>query len=434
MSNARLKKYIRRIKGYKQDLLTIVSTDPSNETKITAANGITISNRIMRVIGDSAPITVTAIPSINSNFTVDGYELIIEGRSDTNTLTLQDEANLPGSKLQLEGNQNITLKKGDILRLIYNALDDKWNQSAPVVSQSANRAYVPRGAYIFQAIGVTGAATHAELLSLGYARCDGTTPAFQGVVNPVITDQMPDCSGGVFLRGFATAWTSGAISGGASTINIQHSHVADHGHADTISFSDSGHGHSDTISFSDSGHGHSDTISFSDSGHGHSDTISFSDSGHTHAAGSYHARMGFNHISNEVYYDFADAVITGANGYLYANDAGDNHSHWWWVLNNATGWLSDHGGIKVGGTSASGTASLSKTGSVSSGTASLSKTGSVSSGTASLSKTGSVASGLANLSKTGSVTSFSGSTGTALSTTQSILPPFLNVVIYMRVA
>jgi hypothetical protein len=74
---------------------------------------------------------------------------------------------------------------------------------------------VPLGGYVPVAIGVTGANSDAEMLARGYAKCNGTTPAAQGIVAPVITATMPNINAGAFIRGNTSAWTSGGASGGA---------------------------------------------------------------------------------------------------------------------------------------------------------------------------------------------------------------------------
>jgi hypothetical protein len=127
----RLRKTISRMRPFKNPQLSQVSMDPSAITNITEAGGITITNKIMRVQGSGGAITLTATPGIATSFTVDGFELILEGQSDTNTLTLQEESNLTNSGFKLNDKMNVTLGKGDILRLMYNATDAKWYQSAP---------------------------------------------------------------------------------------------------------------------------------------------------------------------------------------------------------------------------------------------------------------------------------------------------------------
>lgn len=74
---------------------------------ITAGTGISLSGIVYEnfvwVVGNGGAVTVTATPSITA-CTADGQQLHVIGTSNTNTVTLQDEAGLSGSKLQLNGN------------------------------------------------------------------------------------------------------------------------------------------------------------------------------------------------------------------------------------------------------------------------------------------------------------------------------------------
>ncbi len=82
-------------------------------TAITGAGGITASatdyRRIIFVQGSGGPVTVVANPQVSAG-TLVGQELIIQGRSDTNTVTLAN-----GTGLSLNG--NITLGDDDVLTL-----------------------------------------------------------------------------------------------------------------------------------------------------------------------------------------------------------------------------------------------------------------------------------------------------------------------------
>lgn len=74
---------------------------------VTAGGGISLAslsyNNVVFVTGSAGAVTVTATPSITA-CTADGQRLLVIGTSDTNTVTLQDEANLAGSDLRLNGN------------------------------------------------------------------------------------------------------------------------------------------------------------------------------------------------------------------------------------------------------------------------------------------------------------------------------------------
>jgi hypothetical protein len=105
----------------------------SEEQSITAGIGISITNDIMRVKGSGGAVTITATPSLVGVFE-DGQEITLQGTDDTNTLTIQDESILSGSKLELSSGANFTMGKGDIIVLVYNSVEDKFYE----ISRSNN--------------------------------------------------------------------------------------------------------------------------------------------------------------------------------------------------------------------------------------------------------------------------------------------------------
>lgn len=82
---------------------------------ITAVGGIsftgTDSRQMWFITGDASPITVSANPQIAAASTV-GQELILVGRSDTNTLELSD-----GTGLSLNG--SMTFVENSVLGLVW---------------------------------------------------------------------------------------------------------------------------------------------------------------------------------------------------------------------------------------------------------------------------------------------------------------------------
>lgn len=79
------------------------SATPQSVSAVTgiSLSGITYSNFVW-VVGNGGAVTVTATPSITA-CTADGQVLHVVGTSNTNTVTLQDNAGLSGSNLQLNG-------------------------------------------------------------------------------------------------------------------------------------------------------------------------------------------------------------------------------------------------------------------------------------------------------------------------------------------
>lgn len=88
---------------------------------------------------------------------------------------------------------------------------------------------VPVGAVLPVFTGMSGCPTPST--GDGWALCNGTTAASQGVTSPTITGTLPNINSGAFVRGNTSSWTTGAASGGADTINLQHSHETDIAHA-----------------------------------------------------------------------------------------------------------------------------------------------------------------------------------------------------------
>ena len=103
---------------------------PSSDNVIAAATGVSAAmlvKRIIRVAGNAGNITITATPSIAAGL-ADGQEIILQGTSDTDTVTFQDESNLGGSTLALSGGNDFTLGKNDTLCLMWDAGDSLWQE------------------------------------------------------------------------------------------------------------------------------------------------------------------------------------------------------------------------------------------------------------------------------------------------------------------
>jgi len=108
-----------------------LSGSASSPNAITAAGGVTFAgsnyNNITFIESNGGAVTVTATPSI-TNCTLAGQQLTLIGESATNTVTLQDNAGLSGSNLQLNG--NITLGLNSIITLVCDAAAGKWVESS----------------------------------------------------------------------------------------------------------------------------------------------------------------------------------------------------------------------------------------------------------------------------------------------------------------
>lgn len=75
------------------------------------------------VVGNAGPVVVTNTPNVTPGNN-DGEELIIIGTSDTNTVKLQDQGNLPGSGLSING--DVTLLKDESITLHWDNAQTLW--------------------------------------------------------------------------------------------------------------------------------------------------------------------------------------------------------------------------------------------------------------------------------------------------------------------
>ena len=73
---------------------------PSTLQSLLAASTITADATKIRVVGNGGAVVLVSTPSILAG-TADGQRVLIKGTSAANTVTLTDEAGLPGSTLQL---------------------------------------------------------------------------------------------------------------------------------------------------------------------------------------------------------------------------------------------------------------------------------------------------------------------------------------------
>ena len=79
------------------------------------------------------------------------------------------------------------------------------------------------------ALSISGAVTKASLQGRGWAICDGTTPAVQGISTPTIATT-PDLTES-FIRGSANETTGG--TGGSSTVTLDETQIPSHTHTVT---------------------------------------------------------------------------------------------------------------------------------------------------------------------------------------------------------
>lgn len=94
---------------------------------LAAANLIAYAPKI-RVVGNAGPVVMTSTPTLALG-TVDGQECLMQGTHDTNTIEVQDNGSLAGSKLRL-GAANRVLGAGDTLRLSWDATLAMWVETS----------------------------------------------------------------------------------------------------------------------------------------------------------------------------------------------------------------------------------------------------------------------------------------------------------------
>jgi hypothetical protein len=121
--------------GYISMVGQVVYT-PTGDQSLLAATQISPNATAVRVVGNGGAVTLTGTPTIDDTgpSLADGQTLVIQGTDDTNTVKLQDEAQLANTDLQLAGATDMTLGKGDTIYLIYDSGDGKWYE----ISRSDN--------------------------------------------------------------------------------------------------------------------------------------------------------------------------------------------------------------------------------------------------------------------------------------------------------
>lgn len=99
-------------------------TPSSAIQSLLAASPISPNAAKIRVVGNGGAVTLTAVPTI-TNPAAEGQRILIIGTDDTNTVTLQNESALAGSKLKL-GAASRVLGAGDVLDLIWDSVMALW--------------------------------------------------------------------------------------------------------------------------------------------------------------------------------------------------------------------------------------------------------------------------------------------------------------------
>jgi len=97
-----------------------VAYTPSSDQSQANDSAITVTKRVMRVVGDGGAVVLDTSPSVNDG-EYDGQEVVIQGTSDVNTVQITDNTNV-----QLDEDTAVTLGKGDTLHLLWDSGDSDW--------------------------------------------------------------------------------------------------------------------------------------------------------------------------------------------------------------------------------------------------------------------------------------------------------------------
>jgi len=98
---------------------------PSGIISLDGTTSCPVGYKTIRVQGDGGSVTMTALPNLEQP-SIDGRMCILQGMSDSYTVTFQDESNLTGSGLFLKNARDMTLGKNDTLALLYDDTQGKW--------------------------------------------------------------------------------------------------------------------------------------------------------------------------------------------------------------------------------------------------------------------------------------------------------------------
>ena len=106
---------------------------PALNIQNLAAAGDTIAKNPFTELRATSPLVMTSTPTISAGIT-DGERMIIRGSDNTNTITLQSEANLSNSNLYMKDGIDCVLGANSIIVFRWNNLNSAWNE----VSRSLN--------------------------------------------------------------------------------------------------------------------------------------------------------------------------------------------------------------------------------------------------------------------------------------------------------
>lgn len=100
----------------------------ASQSAVQESTTVAASGSYIVVQSSGGAVTLTSTPNISTATAEGGDVMYIQGDSDTNTVTLQDEGNLTDSGLEFAGSVNRTLGAGDTLHMIFDSGTSVWRE------------------------------------------------------------------------------------------------------------------------------------------------------------------------------------------------------------------------------------------------------------------------------------------------------------------
>lgn len=113
------------IRGAKQFANQLAFVPKATQTLAATAPIVANDSVLIRVAGSGGAVTLTSAPTIADG--TPGQIIVLVGTHNTNTVTIQDVANLAGSNVDM-GGVDRTLGSGDYLVLCFNDDNSIWEE------------------------------------------------------------------------------------------------------------------------------------------------------------------------------------------------------------------------------------------------------------------------------------------------------------------
>lgn len=103
--------------------------DVAADTELSAGETLTSSADVERIYSDGGEVTSTATPFI-ADAAADGTCIYVQGVSNTNTITVDDDDTTAGTGLQLSGGASFTFALNSTMKLCYDSGEDAWIEAS----------------------------------------------------------------------------------------------------------------------------------------------------------------------------------------------------------------------------------------------------------------------------------------------------------------